>query len=154
MKNEIYTAIQLTWGLPQSLLGYVIYLINRECKHFNYHGAYVTVWRRNSSMSLGKFVFLTDSPFVYHPNMRCQFTMDEMSERILVHEYGHTIQSLLLGPLYLIIIGIPSLAWGSLPQLIKLRREKRLSYFDLYCEKNANTLGEKVTKRPSIGRVL
>jgi len=33
---------------------------------------------------------------------------DEIEQRTLVHEYGHTIQSIILGPLYLLIIGIPS----------------------------------------------
>ncbi len=153
MREKIFTVAQFTWGLPQSLLGSVLYLINKHCKHYKYYGACVTVWRKDCSMSLGKFVFLTDSPFAYHPQMRTRFTFDEMSEQILVHEYGHTIQSLILGPLYLVVIGLPSLTWGSLPILQELRKRKNISYFDLYCEKTANILGEKVTKKPSVGRI-
>ena len=40
---------------------------------------------------------------------------EELSKRLLVHEYGHTIQSLIFGPLYLIVMGIPSTLWGFLP---------------------------------------
>lgn len=43
-------------------------------------------------------------------------------QTLLVHEYGHTIQSMILGPLYLIVIGIPSTLWGFL--MGKKRKEK------------------------------
>ena len=103
--------MQWTWGLLQSLAGALLYFKYKSRPHFNFYGSCVTVWPKDSSMSLGKFVFLTESPFSYHPYLKCKYTYDEMSERILVHEYGHTIQSLILGPLYLIVIGIPSLLW-------------------------------------------
>ena len=154
MNNKVFSIIQWTWGFIQSTAGAVCYLKYIDRPHFNFNGACVTQWPKNSSMSLGKFIFLTDSPFAYHPEMRCKYTRNEMSERILVHEYGHTIQSMMTGPLYLIVIGIPSLSWGSIPAFHDLRRKKQISYFDLFCEKNANTLGELVTKKTSIGRVM
>ncbi|MCU7947074.1 MAG: hypothetical protein KZQ72_10615, partial [Candidatus Thiodiazotropha sp. (ex Cardiolucina cf. quadrata)] len=33
---------------------------------------------------------------------------------VLLHEYGHYLQSLLLGPLYLPLIGLPSICWASI----------------------------------------
>jgi hypothetical protein len=66
-----------------------------------------------------------------------------------VHEYGHTIQSLILGPLYLFVIGIPSIIWCNSKKCVKLRKEKGVSYFDFYPEKWANFLGEKITKLPA-----
>lgn len=38
MKNVIYILIQCTWGLPQTLLGFIVLLINIKNKHYFYHG--------------------------------------------------------------------------------------------------------------------
>jgi hypothetical protein len=46
------------------------------------------------AISLGMFIF-TFTPHV--------------SDRLVRHEYGHSIQSMVLGPLYLLMIGIPSM---------------------------------------------
>lgn len=66
------------------------------------------------------------------------------------HEYGHTIQSLILGPLYLIIIGIPSTLWGFLPCCNVKRKAKSISYFSFFTEKWANFFGEQVTGQRSM----
>ena len=79
---------------------------------------------------------------------------EELSNRLLVHEYGHTIQSLILGPVYLIFIGIPSTLWGFLPNLNKKRRDEKISYFDFFTEKWANSLGEKVTGEKSMENLV
>lgn len=34
MKNVIYILIQCTWGLPQTLLGFIVLLINIKNKHY------------------------------------------------------------------------------------------------------------------------
>lgn len=75
--------------------------------------------------------------------------MEELAGRLLVHEYGHTIQSLILGPLYLIVMGIPSTLWGFLPCYVNKRQNEEVSYFDFFTEKWANLLGEKVTGEKS-----
>lgn len=62
-----------------------------------------------------------------------------------VHEYGHTIQSLILGPLYLFVVGIPSFIWCNNKKCIAMRQDNNKSYYDLYCESWANRLGEAVT---------
>lgn len=80
--------------------------------------------------------------------------MKELSQRLLVHEYGHTIQSLILGPFYLIVIGIPSTLWGFLPFLNEKRKNEGLSYFSFYTEKWANCLGEKVTGEKSMENLI
>lgn len=60
------------------------------------------------------FVFTTTHPMKDKRNKN-RIPDEELSTRLLVHEYGYTIQSLIFGPLYLIIIGIPSTLWGFLP---------------------------------------
>ncbi len=129
----LYVLLQLTWGLPQSLLG-LLYLL-REGKgkeHFWFHGAYVTRWDHTGGISLGMFIFIGDP------------LMDYGEENAyLTHEYGHTIQSMLCGPLYLFIVGIPSSLWAAKYTKEKLRAG--ISYFSVFPEGQANRFGERVT---------
>ena len=55
------------------------------------------------------------------------------------HELGHTIQSKYLGPLYLLVIGIPSIIWVCLRRMIPILR-KRYDYYDVFPENWANKL--------------
>jgi hypothetical protein len=132
MRRFLFTLVQLTWGLPQTLLGFIMYLywLPRTKTHYVYHGAIVTEWTAGGGISLGLFVFVSD----------------KARPGVTVHEYGHCIQSLLLGPLYLIVVGVPSYLWANLPALRKLRREAGRSYYSVYPENWANTLGEWAAK--------
>lgn len=130
----LYIIIQLTWGILQSMLGCGLLLLNIRRRHYWYHGALVTEWGRPGGISLGMFVFTAGT-----------------DKHLLVHEYGHTLQSLLLGPLYLPVIGMPSLVWASLPQLRRWRAKNSVPYARLYAESWANKWGEKATGEASIG---
>ncbi|MBQ8655104.1 MAG: hypothetical protein IJ507_09220 [Clostridia bacterium] len=153
MKKLLYRLVQCTWGAPQTLMGLCVFLLHLKDRHEAYHGAVVTYWKGKSSVSLGMFVFLTDEPY-FAEKYAGSIPKAELSRRLLVHEYGHTIQSLMLGPLYLIVMGIPSTLWGFLPQLNRMRREKQISYFDFFTESWANRLGERITGEKSMGRLL
>ena len=127
--QTFYVFWQMTFGLVQNILGLFLYLVLPSRGKFRFHGAYVTKWHRSDSMTLGMFIF-------YGHN----------NERVLVHEFGHTIQSMVLGPLYLLVIGIPSVLWATLPYFENLRKEKGLSYYSLYCESWATDLGDTVIR--------
>ncbi|MBQ0064262.1 MAG: hypothetical protein KBT48_00725 [Firmicutes bacterium] len=146
MKKILFTLIQWTWALPQTLIGLILYFLYRKNSHFSYHGSVVTLWDKPGSISLGFFLFLCADPY---PNVRAH-TLEPM----IVHEYGHSIQSLLLGPFYLLIIGLPSFLWANLKVCHTYRKKNNLSYFSLYTETWANKLGEMVTKEKSIGRIF
>lgn len=149
----LYMIAQCTWGIIQSLVGFIVFLINIRDRHFIYHGAVVTEWRFKSSVSLGLFIFVTKEPNFYW-KFRDMYTMEEVKERLLVHEYGHAVQSLLLGPLYMLIIAFPSFIWAGLPPLYRMRHRRQLSYYWFYPERWANFLGEKVTKTKSMERMI
>jgi len=153
MKAVLYIVWQCTWGILQTLLGFAHFLIYIKCKHYFYHGAIVTEWNNKSSVSLGLFVFVTAEPYFYE-KLKEEYSMEELSKRLLVHEYGHTIQSLLLGPLYLIVIGIPSTLWGFLPYYNNKRKKEGLSYFSCFTESWANAWGENVTGETSMEQLL
>lgn len=153
MKSILYCIWQCTWGFLQTLLGLFNFIINIRNKHYFYHGSVITQWDNKSSVSLGMFVFVTNEPYFYD-KLKNNYTMDELSNRLLVHEYGHTIQSLILGPLYLIIIGIPSTLWGFLPYFSRKRRKENISYFSFFTEKWANYLGECATGQKSMENLV
>ena len=119
MKNVIYILIQCTWGLPQTLLGFIVLLINIKNKHYFYHGAIITERNVPSSVSLGMFVFTTTNP-MKDKRTKNKIPDEELSKRLLVHEYGHTIQSFIFGPLYLIVMGIPS-HYGDFCHIFKIK---------------------------------
>ncbi len=149
----LYALVQWTWGILQTLLGLFVFLLNIRHRHFFYHGALITVWPGKSSVSLGFFVFITDDPY-FCDKFEGQYTKQELFQRLLVHEYGHTIQSLIFGPLFLLVMGIPSALWGFLPWVTRKRIAQKRSYFSFYTERFANTLGEFVTKSPSMEQLV
>lgn len=129
MKIIGYRFLQILWGLPQTLLGFAVFLCFCKETHYRYHGAVVTEWNKSTGLSLGLFIFVPAG---------------EEGKEFLVHEYGHTIQSLLLGPLYLLVIGLPSVVWCNLPRCVTLRRKRRIPYRWFYTERWADRLGEKM----------
>lgn len=151
MKKIIYCIAQCTWGILQTMLGFVVFLMHYKNNHFCYHGAIITVWEPKTSVSLGLFVFVTSEPY-FAKKYEGEISTEELSNRLLVHEYGHTIQSLILGPLYLIVIGIPSTLWGFLGG--KKRRDEQVPYGAFFTEKWANQLGEQVTGEKSIDMLV
>lgn len=134
MKKFLFRLWQWTWGFPQSLLGLIFRLVYRDCKRTEYRGAVVTHWPKGGSMGVGMYLFLGTGGD------------EEFKARVLVHEFGHSVQSMILGPLFLPVMGIPSFLWANLKPCRKLRKEKGVSYYKFYPERNANRLGELVTK--------
>jgi len=135
VKMFLYVVIQWTWGILQSLLGLFLLAKYRYCKRTHYHGS-ICVYHNGKfgGVSLGMFIFVNG-------------TRDEQWIRATtVHEYGHTIQSLILGPLYMFVIGMPSMVWCNSKKFISQREEKGVSYFKFYPEKYANILGSSITK--------
>lgn len=139
----VYLLLQWTWGILQNLAGLFVFLLNIRREHRIFHGAVVTSWDNPGySTGLGMFIFISDR------------IPEDDYKRTLVHEYGHTVQSAILGVLFLPVVGIPSMLWAVTPAFKRYRREKRVSYYRFYPERWANYLGEKITKSPSMGQKL
>lgn len=118
------------WGLPQNLVGGIIYLICacKKRKHVIYRGRIMTHWGLGSGLSLGYFIFVSEYA----------------SDNTKNHEAGHTYQSMLLGPLYLLVIGLPSIIWAGC--FDNYRRKHAMSYYDFYTEKWADKWGGVVRR--------
>lgn len=85
----------------------------------------ITTWKLGSSFSLGMFIF----------------TARPCDLNFIQHEYGHTVQSLILGPICSLVIGLPSLIWCGC--FSKYREKYGVDYYSFYTESWANKLGEK-----------
>jgi len=137
VKKILFLLWQCSWGLPQTLLGAIIFLKHIRCQHRIYRGCIDTKWNSRGGMSLGLFIFTPQEE-------------DDRTEQVRVHEYGHCIQSLLLGPLYLLVVGIVSYTWANLPYFRTMRREKKIPYTACFVESWASKWGEWVTKQKAI----
>lgn len=127
MKKFLFWLIQWTWGLPQTLIGLIFRLCTLhktiDCIQVEHTTAYVIQSKHfNGAVSIGPFI-------------TCFNHTDRL---IMMHEYGHCIQSLILGPLWLFVVGIPSLIWAGC--FDKYREKHGISYYSFYTEKWANKL--------------
>ena len=130
----IYYLLNCSWGIIQNTLAFIIFLfliLTKKRNIYFYNGAIVCEIESNYSCGLGIFIFLGTKNI-------------HNKQYLLIHEYGHTIQSLILGPLFIPIIAIPSIIWALTPLLKRYRNRKRFSYYRFYPEAWANHLGNKV----------
>ena len=132
-RRVIISVLQCTWGILQTLAGAAVFLVCIKRKHFIYRASVATEWGRGESLSLGLFIFVSE---------RAQ---DGLRRELCAHEYGHCIQSLILGPLYLPVIALPSAVWCMTPALQRRRSRLGTSYYSFYTERWANRNAEKVT---------
>lgn len=138
MRKSFFYLINFTWGLLQNLLGIALLIKYRHCKKEWFFGS-LLIYHDGSwgGISLGMFIIMNGN------------RDEKWKNETKVHEYGHCIQSIILGPLYLLIIGLPSLIWCNTKKYQDLRKNTGKSYFEFYPEKWANYLGTLVTKMPS-----
>lgn len=132
LKRVLFVFWQCTWGAPQTLAGLLVFLWGRAhgWPAEDFHGAAVTAWGGAAGLSLGLFVFMP--------------ALDD--DRLRAHEYGHCLQSLALGPLYLPLILLPSAVWFHLPALRRRRAERGISYYAFYTERWADAWAARALK--------
>ena len=116
-RRKMTRIILYIWQLPQNILGLIVKSVTRAEKGFA--GYYY--WRFKSGLSLGKYIFI---------NEKARVTTAK-------HEEGHQKQSQKLGPLYLLVIGLPSFVWACLKTIGLF---KKTSYYSFYTERWADKL--------------
>lgn len=114
--------------LPQNLLGFALYLYYQgyeEMRQVGYNDVVVVKSpKMRGGISLGQYVIVSR----------------DANLETIYHELGHCKQSQILGWLYLIVIGLPSIIWAALYGIKEIR--ERWSYYDFYTERWANELAE------------
>lgn len=121
---KVFTSILLfLWQLPQNLLGLLLVAIYwPESSHGFRDERVFIASRMKGGISLGRYIIVSND-----------YYLDPTS---VVHEYGHARQSRYLGPLYLLIIGLPSLIWAWM-----WKRSWNVSFYWFYTEAWADKLG-------------
>lgn len=129
---------QWTWGLIQNLLGLIVVICLRNKSLHAFHGAIIVEYQEAKFIKqLGTF---TLGMFIFY-----KLVDNESKQNLLAHEYGHTIQSLIYGPLYLPIVGVFSLLWArKYWKNKKTYNQKNIFYADRYPERQANYWGKKI----------
>ena len=119
------------WQLPQNLLGLLLLLVYKHEKEYHWLNGrrFYCTSEMVSGISLGNYIIMNR----------------EDREDGMRHEYGHTIQSRILGPLYLLIIGLPSGLYNLIDRYIVERvigweRSMRV-YYAMPWERWADRLG-------------
>ena len=130
----IRNLILFIWQLPQHIValiyfGYLVMMCKDLGIDSRYKQAIVIPCIMRGAVTLGNYVFVG---------------LNSEYKETVKHELGHTIQSKILGPLYLIVIGIPSITYCGLRRLFPSLRKK--NYYNFYTEKWANNLSEKYIK--------
>lgn len=140
-KSTMRRALSILWEGPQNALGavnFAVQLLRRNVDRVDRErGRLFVELRGTGGVSLGYFVFWTrvDSAFV------------RVNPRNKDHEYGHALQSQLLGPFYLLVVGVPSTlrvmyAMGQWA----FTRKPWDGYYDGFPERWADRLGGIVPK--------
>lgn len=114
--------LKFIWQLPQHIVAGFYYCWCADGILMKEHLTDCVVYTKDSPgcVTLGQFIFVS-------PNA---------TEITLQHEQGHMRQSLYLGPLYLLVIGLPSLLWASFHKRIAPKK----SYYWFYTERWADKI--------------
>lgn len=113
------------WQLPQNLLGLIFVEVLKPEQTYDRKWALLHYSSRmKGGISLGRHIIVSEH-------------MKDYNGRTEAHEWGHSVQSRILGPLYLLVIGLPSLLWAAI-----WSPERGVSYYEFYTEKWADKLGK------------
>lgn len=121
--KKIILYLQILWELPQFLVGLVLLIYYKKRIVLVESIKNTTIIRLNNyykGISLGKIIIIGE----------------RASEITKQHELGHSKQSLWLGPLYLMVIGIPSL----IHNIIHTQFGRKWNYYSFYTERWADKI--------------
>ena len=127
MKNIGKIVSDWIWQLPQNLLGVIWKNIKKGSiitpisnNDIESVGAKAYVIKARGAVTLGKYVFISQT-----------YRNQGMT---IKHECGHVKQSKMLGPLYLIVIGVPSILHAWLNDYIGYDEKLEEGYYHFYTE--------------------
>ena len=118
------------WQLPQNIVGAIIKKVLKAppIKTITVNNQTVTIyaWKYTSAVSLGQYIFMHE------------YCAKTNRDHTIEHESGHSIQSMYLGWLYLLVIGLPSFIWANCFK--DYRKKHNKSYYSFYTERWADKL--------------
>ena len=117
------------WQLPQNLVGLLVVWLSKPSRMYTLDNGVKVYYSHlmKGGISLGDYVVVNDGHYR-------QTLEDSLKRNIVRHEaVGHVAQSRMLGWLYLVVIGLPSLIWAAVCQ-------DHRKYYNFYTEKWADRL--------------
>lgn len=124
--NTFKTVMLWIWQLPQNLMALIMLLVLRgETKHRLGSIRFYFLRTFPGGITLGEYIIVG--------------TKQNLTVR---HEFGHVLQSRYLGPLYLLVIGLPSLLHAWLNGVIGCCDRHPEGYYHFWTEKWADRLAE------------
>ena len=146
MNKWLYYITQWTWGLPLNIFGAIVFvisfLINCIYKMFN---------KGKDLVFFNKYKLAVEIVIPWNfggLELGMFFLRGRANESIRAHEYGHSIQNMWWGPLFIFVIGIPSACrywWREFyMKFVYPKTRKRLPPYDsIWFEGQATKLGNK-----------
>lgn len=138
MKNKVvYSLFQATYGIVMNVIGFIVFIIltlaGNKPERFG-NTVFVRVGHNWGGVTLGCFIFVCDNA-VYS---------------LVRHEYGHTYQNIIFGPLFPFLVGIPSaIRYWYREYLVRAKKKKYKDlpdYESIWFEGQATKLGKKYTE--------
>ena len=128
MSRWQFYLLSFTWGLPLSLIGFIVmFVLNLKGYDIykNQYGYYCEIGKGWGGLSLGPFAVVNKSP----------------SEYLLAHEFGHALQNCYFGP-HMIIVSLMSFTRYWYREFL-LKNGKQLNDYDsIWFEGTATYLGK------------
>lgn len=122
--NAFVKILLWIWQLPQNLVGLLFLLFIQGEKRHELNGIrFYYLKTFPGGITVGEYVIVG--------------TKQELTVR---HEYGHVLQSRILGPLYLVVIGLPSLIHAWINGAIGCCEKHDEGYYHFYTEKWADKI--------------
>lgn len=127
--KKILNILLYLWQLPQNLIGLLLTVFYKFDSTVVHKDKIIRICLNfPGGISLGEYIFV-----------------GKKNWNTIRHEYGHSVQSKYLGPLYLLVIGTPSIIWAGLYGT-KLFSYTKNGYYVFYTEKWADKLGGVIRK--------
>ena len=131
----IFQVLLIAWEFPQTVVGLGVYVwmkARRRVVRVETVKYRVFIETKNKGVSLGCFIF-------WAPSLN---RFPSLVNDCRMHEYGHARQSAMLGPFYLLVVGIPSLMRVLYSKWFYRKYGRTWTkYFDGFPEKWADRLG-------------
>lgn len=131
--NWILWILLFVWQLPQNIVGVILFFFRHRDNALWFMGDFIGVDDRfvsnvkndntHNGVSLGNFIII-----------------EKHNSGIVAHEYGHAVQSRVLGPFYLLIIGLCSGIHAQIHSYKARKNLSRRSYYDFWTERWADKI--------------
>ncbi len=138
LKRIIFYVLSFTWGALTSVPGLMVILVSLPFKKvYSYHGRLYAVWGEDwGGLGLGCFFICSEGS----------------SEHLKAHESGHGLQNILMGPFFLLLVGIPSIIryWYRELRYYKRGELPSTAYDNIWFEEQATKWGNKLVSTDKI----